>query len=56
MWVEDATCLTLVPPVRIQASPSTLLSHPQISPLRDSVDAIVSAGGLHWVGDIVGRY
>jgi NADH dehydrogenase [ubiquinone] 1 alpha subcomplex assembly factor 5 len=22
--------------------------------LRDQVEAIVSAGGLHWVGDIVG--
>jgi NADH dehydrogenase [ubiquinone] 1 alpha subcomplex assembly factor 5 len=22
--------------------------------MRDTVDAIVSAGGLHWIGDIVG--
>ncbi|WVR00077.1 hypothetical protein IAU59_007219 [Kwoniella sp. CBS 9459] len=42
------------PPTRIQASPSNLLSHPDIQPLIGNVEAVVSAGGLHWVGDIVG--
>ncbi len=42
-------------PTRIQASPSQLLAHPVINGLRDSIDAVVSASGLHWVGDIVGQ-
>ena len=41
-------------PERIQASPSRLLADPKLESLRDQVEAIVSAGGLHWVGDIVG--
>ena len=41
-------------PERIQASPSRLLADPKLESLRDGVEAIVSAGGLHWVGDIVG--
>ncbi|ORY35649.1 hypothetical protein BCR39DRAFT_511310 [Naematelia encephala] len=44
----------LAPIKRIQASPSELLAHPHIASLRDTVDCVVSGGGLHWVGDIVG--
>ncbi|ODN99215.1 hypothetical protein I350_07374 [Cryptococcus amylolentus CBS 6273] len=42
------------PPERIQASPSNLLAHPEIEPLKEQVEAVVSSGGLQWVGDIVG--
>ncbi|WVR07555.1 hypothetical protein IAU60_004597 [Kwoniella sp. DSM 27419] len=42
------------PPIRIQASPSHLLAHPELESLANNVEAVVSAGGLHWVGDIVG--
>ncbi|KAL7419155.1 hypothetical protein Q5752_005991 [Cryptotrichosporon argae] len=42
------------PVTRIQASPSDFLNHPQVQDVRERVDAVVSAGGLHWVGDIVG--
>ncbi|WRT70107.1 uncharacterized protein IL334_007101 [Kwoniella shivajii] len=42
------------PPTRIQASPSYLLENPEIGKLKDQVEAVVSGGGLHWVGDIVG--
>jgi NADH dehydrogenase [ubiquinone] 1 alpha subcomplex assembly factor 5 len=53
---RDAKPRSLYPdePERIQASPSRLLADPKLSALRDQVEAIVSAGGLHWVGDIVG--
>ncbi|OCF38005.1 hypothetical protein I317_03966 [Kwoniella heveanensis CBS 569] len=51
---RDDDSLFASPPTRIQASPSNLLSHPQIQPLIGNVEAVVSAGGLHWVGDIVG--
>lgn len=44
----------LVEPERIQASPSYLLKDSKLMGMRDTVDAIVSAGGLHWIGDIVG--
>lgn len=33
---------------------SHLLANPEVSKLQEQVDAIVSAGGLHWIGDIVG--
>ena len=33
-----------------------MLSHPDLLPLRENVEAIVSAGGMHWVGDIVGAF
>lgn len=46
--------LTTVPPKRIQTSPSHFLVHPDIIPLREQLDMVVSSGGLHWVGDIVG--
>lgn len=39
---------------RVQTSPSHFLVNPQISAIRGQVDAVVSSGGLHWVGDIVG--
>ncbi|WWC72132.1 uncharacterized protein I206_106092 [Kwoniella pini CBS 10737] len=42
------------PPTRIQASASRLLEHPEIGKLKEQVEAVVSGGGLHWVGDIVG--
>ncbi|WWC64725.1 uncharacterized protein I303_107336 [Kwoniella dejecticola CBS 10117] len=42
------------PPIRIQASASRLLEHPEIEKLKEQVEAVVSGGGLHWVGDIVG--
>nr|XP_031861650.1 uncharacterized protein CI109_002880 [Kwoniella shandongensis]KAA5528722.1 hypothetical protein CI109_002880 [Kwoniella shandongensis] len=42
------------PPSRIQASASNLLAHPEIKPLIGNVETVVNAGGLHWVGDIVG--
>ncbi|WVQ84581.1 hypothetical protein IAT38_006735 [Cryptococcus sp. DSM 104549] len=42
------------PPIRIQTSPSDLLAHPEINAIREKVEAVVSSGGLHWVGDIVG--
>jgi len=45
-----------VPPKRIQTSPSHFLVHPEIIPLREQLDMVVSSGGLHWVGDIVGVY
>lgn len=44
-----------VPPMRIEASPSQLLAHPDVNELRETMDAVVSASGLHWVGDIVGQ-
>ncbi|KAK4687799.1 NADH dehydrogenase [ubiquinone] 1 alpha subcomplex assembly factor 5, partial [Tremellales sp. Uapishka_1] len=42
------------PPTRIQTTASDLLSHPEIQQITDKVEAVVSASGLHWVGDIVG--
>ncbi|KAK8853318.1 hypothetical protein IAR55_004022 [Kwoniella newhampshirensis] len=49
---DDASFVS--PPKRIQASASNLLDHPEIEPLVGKVETIVNAGGLHWVGDIVG--
>ncbi|ORX35366.1 S-adenosyl-L-methionine-dependent methyltransferase [Kockovaella imperatae] len=43
-----------LPTKRIQTLPSNLLADPTMDALRDKVDAVVSASGLHWVGDIVG--
>lgn len=43
------------PVERIEASPSNFLNDPKIAPLAGTIDAVVSAGGLHWVGDIVGE-
>ena len=39
------------PPERIQCSTSDFLNNPELQTYADKVDAIVSAGGLHWVGD-----
>lgn len=44
------------PPTRIQTSSSDFLAHPQIESLKEKVDTVVAAGGLHWVGDIVGSF
>lgn len=35
---------------------SRFLADPRLDALRDKVDCVVSSGGLHWIGDIVGRY
>ncbi|WWC95008.1 hypothetical protein V866_001860 [Kwoniella sp. B9012] len=51
---RDDDSLFASPPTRIQASASKLLEHPEIEKLREQVEAVVSGGGLHWVGDIVG--
>ena len=44
-----------VPLKRIQTSPSNFLLDPEIQGVRETLDAVVSASGLHWVGDIVGQ-
>lgn len=44
------------PPERIQAPVGEFLAHPEVAGLRDSIDCVVSAGGLNWVGDIVGAF
>ncbi|WVN87537.1 uncharacterized protein L203_102720 [Cryptococcus depauperatus CBS 7841] len=51
---RDDDSFFATPPTRIQASVSDLLAHPEIVPLKDNVEAVVSSGGLQWVGDIVG--
>lgn len=43
-------------PTRIHTSMSQLLANPELAKLQDQVDAVVSAGGLHWIGDIVGAF
>ena len=50
----DADGDHVVEPERIQTSPSHLLKDSKLMGMRDTIDAIVSAGGLHWIGDIVG--
>lgn len=45
---------TSVPVERIQGSASDLLSIPRVNELKETIDAVVSGSGLHWVGDIVG--
>ncbi len=44
------------PPERIQAPVGEFLAHPELAGLRESIDCVVSAGGLNWVGDIVGAF
>ncbi|WWC91839.1 uncharacterized protein L201_006786 [Kwoniella dendrophila CBS 6074] len=51
---RDEDSMFASPPTRIQASASRLLEHPEIEKIREKVEAVVSSGGLHWVGDIVG--
>ncbi|ODN89211.1 hypothetical protein L198_06534 [Cryptococcus wingfieldii CBS 7118] len=53
LYRDQDSCF-ISPPERIQASPSDLLAHPEIEPLKEQVEAVVSSGGLQWVGDIVG--
>ncbi|WWD19746.1 hypothetical protein CI109_104210 [Kwoniella shandongensis] len=60
-WIVESSTLNrdddssfVSPPSRIQASASNLLAHPEIKPLIGNVETVVNAGGLHWVGDIVG--
>ncbi|WVQ77472.1 hypothetical protein IAR50_007158 [Cryptococcus sp. DSM 104548] len=53
LYRDHDSCF-ISPPERIQASPSDFLSHPKIAPLKEQVEAVVSSGGLQWVGDIVG--
>ncbi|KIR59301.1 hypothetical protein I314_04816 [Cryptococcus bacillisporus CA1873] len=53
LWRDDDSYF-ITPPTRIQASASDFLKHPEVGPLKEQVEAVVSAGGLHWVGDIVG--
>ncbi|KIR69912.1 hypothetical protein I310_06225 [Cryptococcus deuterogattii CA1014] len=52
LWRDDDSYF-ITPPTRIQASASDFLKHPEVGPLKEQVEAVVSAGGLHWVGDIV---
>lgn len=45
----------LIDPVtRIHTSPSNFLAHPEIEAIKGKLEAVVTASGLHWTGDIVG--
>ncbi|KLT43498.1 S-adenosyl-L-methionine-dependent methyltransferase [Cutaneotrichosporon oleaginosum] len=44
------------PPERIQAPVGEFLAQPQVAELKETIDCVVSAGGLNWVGDIVGAF
>ncbi|GMK59184.1 hypothetical protein CspeluHIS016_0701990 [Cutaneotrichosporon spelunceum] len=51
---DDATFA--YPPERILAPSGEFLAQPEVAAMRDSIDCVVSAGGLNWVGDIVGAF
>ncbi|BEJ12530.1 hypothetical protein CspHIS471_0209900 [Cutaneotrichosporon sp. HIS471] len=53
---RDADETFTYPPERIHAPSSEFLTQPKIEAMRDTIDCVVSAGGLNWVGDIVGAF
>ncbi|KAL1413293.1 hypothetical protein Q8F55_001049 [Vanrija albida] len=53
---RDADETFAYPPERIQTTVSDFLANPRLDALRDTVDCVVSSGGLHWIGDIVGAF
>ncbi|WOO76991.1 Arginine-hydroxylase NDUFAF5, mitochondrial [Vanrija pseudolonga] len=53
---RDADETFAYPPERIQTTVSSFLADPRLDALRDKVDCVVSSGGLHWIGDIVGAF